>query len=194
MPLPRKTDLLSESHRDWLTEEIVRAGFANYEEIAADLNARLKAAGSDLRIQKSAIGEFGRELKDASRREKFVALQERSREWARGVMAEQGLDAEAQNHRVMAEMLSALAFKVMSAMMDDDAEPDTKDLQRLSTMMNNLMSSAGRREDNLAARDERVKQEERERLAKLGEKAGKKLGLSKERAAELRRELLGVAA
>ncbi|MEM7213814.1 MAG: phage protein Gp27 family protein [Pseudomonadota bacterium] len=110
MPPPRKVDLLPSGLRDWLRKAISDAGYGNYENIADDLNFQLEEAGLELRIQKSAIHAFGQE------HQQFVQLQEEASAWTKTWMTEVGLESEANTHKVLFQMINALAFKIMKGM------------------------------------------------------------------------------
>lgn len=192
MPRPRKIDQLSEKHRDWLRDEIVKAGYGDYEEIAENLNARLKASGSKLRIQKTAIADYGRDLKEASRLSEFARLQERSLDWARQTAAEIGVEAEAESHRVLVQMMNALAFQSLQSRMGDEEEIDPKDLHFYARTMKDIVASSGLREKQLADAEERG-------AAKAKAEAAEKLdaavadGAIDKAAAKAAREIMGFA-
>ena len=59
MPVPRKVDLLPAELRQWLQEALRARGFGDYEALAEELNWRLAEAGSELRIRKSALHDYG---------------------------------------------------------------------------------------------------------------------------------------
>jgi len=154
VPPPRKVDLLPAELKTWLQEELRSRGFGGYEDIAEALNFRLEGAGSELRIQKSALHAFGQEY------EHFVKLQEEAGAWASSWLAEQGLADEAKRHNVLFQMITALAFKVMQAQMTRDGdEIDAKELHFLGRMLKDVMQSAGIRESLIAA--ERKSQSDR---------------------------------
>jgi hypothetical protein len=146
MPPPRKVDLLPTELKSWLKEALVAQGFAGYEQLADDLNFKLEEAGLDIRIRKSAIHAFGQEY------EEFVKYQDEASAWAAGWMQEQGLADEAKRHNVLFQMITTLAFKVMKSQMDKDGgEIDPKELHFLGKMLNDVMSSSGKREAMVAA-------------------------------------------
>lgn len=138
MPPPRKVDLLPQELRGWLQEELRARGFADYEALAEALNGRLAEAGLDLRVQKSALHEFGAEYRE------FVRLQEQASTWAQEWLGEMGLDDQAQRQNVLFQMLTTLAFKVMQAEVSKDgAEINPQSLHFLARMMKDVMSSSG---------------------------------------------------
>lgn len=194
MPKPRKIDQLSETHREWLREEIEKAGYADYEEISKNLNARLQASGSALRIQKTAIGEWGKELKEASRLAEFARIQDQTMAWSKSVANEMGIEGETQANRVLINAINALAFKSATAMMDEDHEVDPKMLRHLATIVRTNMAAGGLREDIIADVKARAQKEEREKVANEVEAAAAEMGITAESAAGLRRHILGVKA
>jgi hypothetical protein len=146
MPPPRKVDLLPPELKAWLKEALVAQGFAGYEALADDLNFRLEEAGLDIRIRKSAIHAFGQEY------EEFVKYQDEASSWAAGWMQEQGLADEAKRHNVLFQMITTLAFKVMKSQMEKQGgDIDPKELHFLGKMLNDVMSSSGKREVMVAA-------------------------------------------
>ncbi|MEM7270146.1 MAG: phage protein Gp27 family protein [Pseudomonadota bacterium] len=190
MPRGRKIDKLTDTHRDWLREEIVKAGYGDYEDIAENLNARLAASGSAFRIQKSAIAEYGRELKENARLTEFARLQERSMEWARRTASDVGIEAEAESHRVLVQMLNNLAFKSLESQADDPIGMDPKQLHFYARALKDLVSSSGLREKQLSDAEERGREREREVQAEKLETALAD-GEIDLKAAERAREILG---
>ncbi len=153
MPPPRKVDLLPPDLRDWLKEACETRGWSGYEELADTLNRRLVAEGSSLRIQKTAVAAFGKEHRQ------FVKLQEEASAWAKDWMTGQGLGDEAEQHKVLFQMINTLAFKVMKAMLKEGEEPDPKDLHFLGKMMKDVMSSSGIRDKLIADAETRAAKE-----------------------------------
>lgn len=146
MPAPRKVDLLPPELKTWLQEELRARGFGGYEAVAEGLNFRLEQAGLDLRIQKTALHEFGAEYRE------FVRVQEAAGAWAQEWMTEAGIGDEARRHNVLFQMITALAFKVMQAQMTREAaDIDPKELHFLGRMLKDVMASSGIREQIAAA-------------------------------------------
>lgn len=138
MPPPRKIDLLPPELRAWLQEELRARGFGQYEDLAEALNFRLEEAGLDLRIQKSAIHDFGTEYRE------FVKLQEQASGWAQEWLGEMGMEDQAQRQNVLFQMLTTLAFKVMqNEVTKKGAEISPQNLHFLARMMKDVMSSSG---------------------------------------------------
>lgn len=138
MPPPRKVDLLPAELRQWLKEAMVAKGFGGYEELADELNSLLEDAGSEIRIQKSALHEFGTEYRE------FVKVQEEASSWAQNWMKDMGLEDQAQRHNVLFQMLTTLAFKTMQAeIIKEGSQIDPKNLHFIGRMMKDVMQSSG---------------------------------------------------
>lgn len=151
MPSPRKVDLLPEELREWLEEALRKSGFGNYVAIAEELNWKLEEAGLELRIQKSALQEFGVQYAE------FVKVQKAADAWAKEWMTEQGIGDEAKRHNILFQMITALAFKVMQAQMAKTGEEiDPKELHFLGRMMKDIMHSSGIREQLMDAEQKRL--------------------------------------
>lgn len=138
MPAPRKVDLLPPELRRWLQDELRKRGFADYEALADALNDRLEEAGSELRIRKSALHDFGTAYRE------FVRLQEQASDWAKEWLGEMGMDDQAQRQNVLFQMLTTLAFKVMQAeVAKEGADISPQSLHFLARMMKDVMTSSG---------------------------------------------------
>ncbi len=154
MPPARKINLLPAELKGWLKAELVARGFGGYEDLSEALNFRLEEAGSELRIQKTALAEFGAEHRE------FVKLNEQAAAWTTDWMTSEGLQDEANRHNILFQMITALAFKVMQAqMLKSGEEIDPKELHFLGRMMKDVMASSGIREAILAG--ERKRQSEK---------------------------------
>lgn len=138
MPVPRKVDLIPPELKAWLQDALRARGFGGYEELAEELNFRLEEAGSEIRIRKSALHDFGSEYRE------FVRLQEQAGDWAKEWLGEMGMDDQAQRQNVLFQMLTTLAFKVMQAEVEKDgAEISPQNLHFLARMMKDVMHSSG---------------------------------------------------
>lgn len=180
MPAPRKVNLLPAELKGWLKDEMKARGFAGYEDLAEALNVRLEELGSELRIQKSALAEFGAEHRE------FVKVEEQAAAWTADWMANNGLQDEAKRHTILFQMITALAFKVMQAqMLKQGDEIDPKELHFLGRMLKDVMASSGIRESILSA-------ERKEQSAKLD--AAVAAGDIDAEAASKARRIMGFAA
>jgi hypothetical protein len=184
MPPPKKVDRLSPELRDWLRTALRERGFGDYEALSDELNRRLEDEGSELRIRKSALHEFG------SAEKEFARIEARAGEWAARWLTEEGFESEARRHGVLFQMLTALAFKAMEAGLQSDEAPDPRELAHLGKMMKDLMQSSGMRE-RLSAD---LRAEQAKKLEAATKTGGKLAGLSQDTVEAIKAEILGIAA
>jgi len=189
MPPPRKVELLPPELRQWLHDWWKAKGFHGYEELAEELNFRLAEDGLELRIGKSALHAYGQEY------EQFVKLQDEAGAWASQWLVDNDLSEEADRHRVLFQMLTSVAFKVLKAELNKDGgEIKPQELHFLGKMMKDIMSSAGIREQLMVKERARIAAEERANAVEALDSARDELGLSSDVIGKLRREFLGVRA
>lgn len=191
MPPPKKVELLPAELRTWLQEALVARGFGDYVALAEELNFKLEEEGLELRIGKSALHNYGQEY------EKFAKLQEEASSWAEQMFSDFDLTEEAKQHRVLFQMMTSLAFKVLKSKHEDDGdEINPQDLQRLARMMKDIMASSGMREKLLADERARIAKEAREQAeAEMTERFDQvvgEAGLGEDRIAQMRRDFLGL--
>uniref|UniRef100_UPI003561BF42 phage protein Gp27 family protein n=1 Tax=Actibacterium sp. TaxID=1872125 RepID=UPI003561BF42 len=136
MPPPRKVDLIPEELRKWLKEALSSRGFGDIIAVTDELNFKLEAAGLQLNVGKTAVGEFSKLLKD--QREAFGI--------AETLMADMDIDKESEIHKVLMHMIASMAMQLMKATREDDGHLPAKDLMALGKMLKDLMASAGIRE------------------------------------------------
>lgn len=117
MPPPRKVDLLPPELRQWLQEALRFRGFADYEALADELNWKLEETGSELRIRKSAIHEFGSEYRE------FVRLQEQASGWAKEWLVAQ-VTALHQSQTTIPALQSSLTQIGVALGVAQDARPE----------------------------------------------------------------------
>ncbi|MCT4554647.1 MAG: DUF3486 family protein [Pelagimonas sp.] len=186
MPPPKKLDLLPDDLRRWLAEELSDRGFADIVEVTEALNFRLEESGQELRIGKSAVGDFSKALKD--QREAF--------EFADLVLSDLDVEKEGDLHRALMQMIATSAIHMMRNVREEDGHLDPKDLMSLGRMLKDLMSSSGIREKLLADERARIEKKAREardaEIAEALDGASKEAGLSAEMSANLRRNVLGL--
>ena len=147
--------------------------------------------GCELRIQKSALHEFG------SGYAEFVKQQEMASSWAQDWMNEAGLEEEAQRHNVLFQMVTALAFKVMQSQMTKDGEEiDPRELHFIGKMLKDVMASSGIRQKLMDDERKRIEEEARKaaaaEISKRLESASAEAGLSDTAAEALRNRVLGL--
>lgn len=151
MPPPRKVDLLPAELKEWLTEALVKRGFADIIDVTEELNFRLEERGEELQLGKSAVGEFSKALKD--QREAFSM--------AETLLGDMDVEAEGDMHKMLMQMIATSAVHMMRHVREGDGHLEPKDLMSLARMLKDLMQSAGIREKLLAEERERVAEEAR---------------------------------
>jgi hypothetical protein len=147
MPSPRKLDLIPSELRDRLAKTLAANGFANILAVTEDLNVWLDETGCELRIGKTAVGEFSKLLKD--QRDAFAL--------AETLLSDMDIEQESNMHRALMQMIAASAVQMMKAVREDDGHLEPKDLMALGRMLKDLMQSAGFRE--------KLREDERRRVA-----------------------------
>ena len=191
MPPPKKVELLPEELRSWLHDELKARGFGDYVGLAEALNFRLEEEGLELRIGKSALHNYGQEY------EQFAKLQEEAGAWAQQWMSENDLSDEAEQHRVLFQMMTSVAFKVLKAqMLKTGEEIDPRELHFLGKMMKDVMSSSGIREKLMSDERDRIAREARAaaqaEMTERFDEAVAEAGLGEETVAKMRRDFLGL--
>lgn len=191
MPPPRKVDLLPPELRAWLKEVIEARGGHGWEDLAAELNAKLQAEGVEITIGKSALHTFGTEHLE------FVRYQEEASRWAADWMQGNGLKEEAQRHNVLFQMITTLAFKVMKSMQTREGEEiDPRELSFLGKMLKDVMSSSGMREKMRADERKRIAAEAtaaaNAAAAEAVDASSAALGLSADTVEQIKSRILGV--
>lgn len=184
MPSPRKIDLVPSEIRERLRGELEKRGFAGIEEVTEALNWWLAEEGLELRLGKSAVGEYSKLLKD--QREAFSM--------AETLLSDMDLEAEGDLHRTLMQMIATSAMHMMQAVREQEGHLDPKDLMALGRMLKDLMGSAGIREKLMADERARLAREARETAAAAAEEAAAEQGLSEETVDAIKSKILGVAA
>ena len=189
MPPVRKVDKLPTELKHWLHEALKARGFGDFIALTEDLNFKLEEEGLELRIGKSAIHAYSQEY------EQFSKFQDEASNWAADWMNDNGLEDEAKRHNILFQMITTSAFKILkSQMLKDGGEIDPKELHFLGKMMKDVMASSGIREQIMETERARIAKETRETAAAGIEKKGAQLGLTKKTIADIKAEILGVAA
>jgi len=150
------------------------------------LNFRLEERGQEIRIGKTAVGEFSKLLKD--QRDAFAM--------AETLLADMDVQSESELHKMLLHMIATSAAMAMKDARDNDRHMEPKDLMSLGRMLKDLMSSAGIREKMLE--DERARVAEEARQAAQSEMAEKldqavSAGAINTQAAQAAREAMGFA-
>lgn len=161
MPPPKKLDLIPDEFRDWLKTALEKRGFAEIEDVTAELNDKLEEADLGMTIGKTAVGTFSKALKD--QRDAFSI--------ADTLLAEMDIEQETDLHRALVHMIATSAIHMIKAVREGDGNLSPQDLMNLGRMLQSLMSSSGMREKLLASERERIAKEARE--AQIAEMKGK---------------------
>jgi hypothetical protein len=197
MPPRKKIDLLPSELKERLNAELLKRGFGDYVALSDDLNTWLEKDGLEVRIGKSALHNYGQEY------EAVTKLREEVGNWAKGLMADFDLSEEAEQHRVLFQMMTSVAFKVLKSQMNKDGgEIDPRDLHFLGKMMKDIMSSSGIREKLAEDERQRIRAEEREIAQKKAQQQVEETleaavvedGLSEAVVSTLRKKFLGLRA
>lgn len=184
MPEPRKIDRLPEELRTRLTRALTEAGFGNIVGITDELNFWLEEEGLELRVGKTAVGEFSKALKN--QREAFKL--------AETLLEDMDIERESDMHRVLMQMIATAAVQFMRVATESESTLDPKDLMNLGRMLKDLMHSAGIREKLREDERTRIRREAREEAAGDAATAAREAGLSDEAAETVKARILGVSA
>lgn len=184
MPPAKKIDLIPDELRERLREALKARGFGGIVEVTEDLNFWLDEAGLEIRIAKTAVGEYSKVLKD--QRDAF--------EMSTLILQDMDIEKESDLHKALLHMIAAMAMQMMRKVRDDNNHLPAKDLMALGRMLKDLMASAGIREKLREDERLRVAREAREAAANDAVSAAREAGLSEEGAEAIKAKILGVAA
>lgn len=162
MPAPRKIDLLPPEIRNWLREELKSRAFSQYEEIAEALNFRLEQEGLEVRVQKSAIHDYGSKFRELAR------MQEEAQAEIKAFLEEASLKDEVDATRGLFQGLTLIQWKLQLSMADPDKLPDPRGMKDLTTALNNLIRSTSLR-DNILKADRKERLERLDAAVEAGE-------------------------
>lgn len=183
MPPPKKLDLIPEQFRDWLKVTLSERGFGDILDVTDELNFRLEAEGLELRLGKTAVGEYSKLLKD--QREAFSM--------AETLLADMDIEAEGDLQRTLMQMIATSAVHMMQSIRNEDGHLEPKDLMQLAKMLKDLMGSSGMREKLLADERERIALKARKDAVAAVEKSAKDLGMSQATVDTIKGEIMGIA-
>ncbi len=186
MPPPKKLDLIPEELRRWLAEELRERGFSDILDVTEALNFRLEAEGVQIRIGKTAVGDFSKALKD--QREAFAI--------AETLLSDLDISAEGELHKVLLQMIATSAIHMIQSVRDEDGHLEAKELMSLGRMLKDLMASSGMREKLLDDERQRVAREAREaaraEIEEALEQTASEAGLDETMLSTLRKGVLGL--
>lgn len=126
MPKRSKVDTLPRELKEWLDAELLKRGFADYVQLAADLQAK----GAEL--SKSAIHRYG------SKFEQRMAQLKVSTEQARAVVAASPDDEGAMNEA----LIRLTQDKLFGVLVDLDVDPDSVNITKITKSIADLARSS----------------------------------------------------
>ncbi|MCU0902433.1 MAG: DUF3486 family protein [Tabrizicola sp.] len=154
MPAPKKLDLIPDALRERLKAALMARGFADVIKVTEELNVWLEAEGLELRIGKTAVGEFSLLLK--RQRDAFSVSKQ--------VLSEMEIGEESAIYQTLFQLVAAQAVHLVKAMSDADQVIEAKDLHFLGKMLKDLMSAAGINEKLTQEVEKRLKAKQAEQL------------------------------
>lgn len=172
MPKRSKVDALPKALKEWLDAELVKRGFADYEQLAAEL----KKQGGE--VSKSSLHRYG------SKFEERMAQLKVSTEQARAVVAASPDDEGAMNEA----LIRLTQDKLFGVLVDLDVDPKSVNLNKLTRSIADLARSS--------ISQKKWRAEVQEKAATAAEAVAtiaRKGGLSEKSVKEIRAEILGVA-
>ena len=173
MPPRSKVHALPPELKEWLDNELMARGFADYEQLAADLKAR----GAD--VSRSSLQRYGSPF------EKKMAQLKLAGEQARALVDAAPDDED----KLGAAVIRMTQEKIFNLLLELDINPEEVDVNKLfknAAEIGKASVSQKRFSSEVRARAEAA--------AANVEKIAKKGGLSAEAVEQLRREILGIAA
>lgn len=186
MPQPKKAAVYPPELQKWLDAELIRRGFADYTQLAVDLVNQSKLIGKPVEASKSALGRYGKDLKL-----QLQSIKDTTR--AMAAVAEALPDDAAQRSGATIAMIETGLFEVMYALRQADAQSDPGERLKLLTKAGKAVSELTRASVALKKYQEQVRAKV-QAAADAVARIGKKGGLSKAGAEEIRRQILGIAA
>ena len=184
MPPPKKLDLVPEELIEDLKRMLADRGFSDIVEVTEEFNTRLEIEGCEIRVGKTAVGNFSKMLKD--QREAFSM--------AETLLSDMDLEAESDMHRTLMTMIATSAMQMMRSVREGNGHLPAGDLMNLGRMLKDLMGSSAVREKLLADERRRIAQEAREDAAEPAAKTVRQAGMSEELENRIKANILGVEA
>lgn len=184
MPPPKKLDLIPPELRQELARVLQDRGFGDIVAATEELNAWLEAAGLEIRIGKTAVGEYSKLLKD----------QREAYELSAALLSDMDIERESEMHKVLTHLISTMTFQLLQDVRKEDKTLAPSDLMNLGRMVKDLMSSTGTREKLKDDERQRIAKAARERAAESVEQRAGELGLSKDVIEQIKSGILGVSA
>lgn len=183
MPPVPKVATLPDHIRGQLRDLIRQHGGGNLVEITRIINGEIRESGLNVKLSKSGVHRYAQ----------LVQEQAEALETFGEMVASTNIEGEADVHRGIAHLLSTEVIELIMRSRESDDEPlGAKDIAGLASAVKSIMGSSINREKLLAGERDRIRAEERERAANSASDAAEQAGISAERAADLRRSILGV--
>lgn len=169
-------------------EAMLATGSQTLDELIADLRERYPAAAHAGSLpSRSAVGRYGQKL------ERRLSAIRASTEAAKIIQAQAGDDSDARSEALTALIQTELFEAILNLQEADDPDMDPAD--RVGMLSSAAKNIATLTRSSVGLKQFQAKVHERAQAAAANvEKIAKKGGLSAETAAELRREILGIAA
>lgn len=179
-----KVDLLPDSIREQL-HQMLREKRHTQEEIREAINALIDEHNlpEDMQLSRTGLNRY------ASRMEKVGAKIRASREMAEVWAAKLGSAPTSDVGKLLMEFVKTLAFETSMSMAEDDKPVAPKALGQLALVAQRLEAAAM----TSHKREKEIRQAFAEEAAAQLEKITKQAGLSAETAADIRRQILGIA-
>jgi hypothetical protein len=153
-----------------------------------DVLAHLRKLGAEHQVPaealpgRSALGEYAQNF------ERTAARMREAKQLAEVWVGRLGQEPESKVGRLITEMLRTVAFQQLAAMGDDAAAVGSMDIMMIARAIKDLESA----EKISADREIKIREQVAKEAAKVVDEAAKEGGLSADRAAELRRKVLGL--
>lgn len=160
-----------------VVDKLIREGRASIDEIVA----HLRLLGAE--VSRSAVGRYRQRAEVQMQR--FREAQEISKVWI-GRLQD---DPQGDVGRLLSEMLKTVAFEVVGDLGEDSQQASPKDVMLLSSALKNI----GQFEKQNLERELRVRKEVAAEAAEKVGSVGKRLNVSPEALATIRREVYGLA-
>ncbi|CAH6246012.1 DUF3486 family protein [Klebsiella michiganensis] len=181
---PSKIDLLPDGVRDQL-HQMLREKRHTQEEIREAINELIDSHNlpEDMKLSRTGLNRY------ASRMEEFGAKIRASREMAEIWAAKLGSAPTSDVGKLLMEFVKTLAFETSMSMAESGKTVEPKALGQLALVAQRLEAAA------MAShkREKEIRQAFAEEAAAQAEKITKSAGLSAETAADIRRQILGIA-
>lgn len=183
MPAVSKIQQLPVEVKAWLDSQLVANAFGNYDELTAQLNAKLEAHQLEMTVSRSGLGIYGKTLKD---RIEKIRSSTAAAKLLNETMDDEG-DALGMANVAMAQ---DLIFQLMNRYDPDDTENpiSVDEISKLFRALGNISrASLPQKKWSKAVREELAR-----KTAAVAEEIKSVAGLTEEAAAIIRAKILGI--